>query len=249
MNYELLWNTGLLNVLAFARRELHAYFVSWIGWGVAALLIVPLTVLGYIGPVILNQTATMAQVFSTLPILLIFAMPLFTMRLIAEERSTGTLEITLTAPVRDWELVIGKWLGVVAYYLATLVPTLVYLLLLVHDAAGGLDFGSIATGYVGLVLVGMAFAGIGVLASSLTRNQILAAAIAFAALLVLWVLGVLGLIAQPPLADFFNNAGASNRFSAFQQGEIQLRDVVYFLTIAAGALFLAARALDSRRWK
>jgi gliding motility-associated transport system permease protein len=249
MNYEVLWNSGLLNVVALARRELHAYFVSWIGWGVAALLVIPLTVFGYLGPVILNQTATMAQVFSTLPILLIFAMPLYTMRLIAEERSTGTLEITLTAPVRDWELVVGKWLGVFVYYLATLVPTLVYLLLLIHDAGGSLDFGSIAAGYTGLVLVGMAFAGIGVLASSLTRNQILAAAIAWAALLVIWALGVLGLILQPPIGDFFTYAGASNRFSAFQQGDIQLRDAVYFLTLAAGSLFLATRVLDSRRWK
>ena len=249
MSYELLWSTGLLNVAALARRELHAYFVSWIGWGVAALLIIPLTVFGYLGPVILNQTATMAQVFSTLPILLIFAMPLYTMRLIAEERSTGTLEITLTAPVRDWELVLGKWLGVLVYYLATLVPTLVYLLLLVHDSGGNLDFGSIGAGYVGLVLVGMAFAAIGVLASSLTRNQILAAAIAWAALLLVWAFGVLGLILQPPLGDVFTYAGASNRFSAFQSGDIQLRDVVYFLTLAAGALFLAARVLDSRRWK
>jgi gliding motility-associated transport system permease protein len=249
MNYEVLWNSGLLNVVALARRELHAYFVSWIGWGVAALLVIPLTVFGYLGPVILNQTATMAQVFSTLPILLIFAMPLYTMRLIAEERSTGTLEITLTAPVRDWELVVGKWLGVFVYYLATLVPTLVYLLLLIHDAGGSLDFGSIAAGYAGLVLVGMAFAGIGVLASSLTRNQILAAAIAWAALLVIWALGVLGLILQPPIGDFFTYAGASNRFSAFQQGDIQLRDAVYFLTLAAGSLFLATRVLDSRRWK
>lgn len=249
MNYELLWGSGLLNVVALARRELHAYFVSWIGWGVAALLVIPLTVFGYLGPVILNQTATMAQVFSTLPILLIFAMPLYTMRLIAEERSTGTLEITLTAPVRDWELVVGKWLGVLVYYLATLVPTLVYLLLLIHDAGGSLDFGSIAAGYAGLVLVGMAFAAVGVLASSLTRNQILAAAIAWAALLVLWALGVLGLILQPPVGDIFTYAGASNRFSAFQQGEIQLRDAVYFLTLAAGALFLATRVLDSRRWK
>jgi ABC-2 type transport system permease protein len=249
VSYELLWDSGLLNVLALARRELHGYFVSWIGWAVAALLLIPLTVFGYLGPVILNQTATMAQVFSTLPILLIFAMPLYTMRLIAEERSTGTLEITLTAPVRDWELVLGKWLGVQVYYVATLVPTLVYLLLLAHDAGGNLDYGSIAAGYVGLVLVGMAFGAIGVLASSLTRNQIVAAAVAWAALLVLWALGVLGLILQPPVADFFTYVGGSNRFAAFQQGDVQLRDVVYFLTLAAGALYLAGRVLDSRRWR
>lgn len=247
--YERLWATGLPNVWAIALRELHAYFVSWIGWGVAAVIVVPLTLFGYVGPVLLQQSATMGEVFSSLPLLLIFAMPLYTMRLLAEERSSGTLEVTLTSPVRDWELVTGKWLGVVLYYLATLALTLVYLVLLTHDSSGRLDYGSIGAGYIGVVLVGMAFAAIGVLASSLTRNQILAAGSAWAALLVLWALGVVGFLLAPPAGDVFTYIGGSNRFAAFQQGQVQLRDVVYFLTITAAALFLATRVLDSRRWK
>lgn len=249
MTYERLWSTGLPNVWAIAVRELKAYFVSWIGWGVAALMVIPLTLFGFVGPVIVNQTATMAEVFSSLPLLLIFAMPLYTMRLLAEERSSGTLEVTLTSPVRDWELVTGKWLGVLLYYLATIAFTLVYLVLLVHATGGRLDYGSIAAGYIGVVLVGMAFAAVGVLASSLTRNQIVAAAAAWAALLVIWALSVLALFLQPPVGDFFSYAGGSNRYAAFQQGQVQLRDVVYFLTITAGALYAAARVLDARRWR
>lgn len=247
--YERLWATGLLNVGAIAHRELRAYLVSWMGWIVAALIVVPVTVLGYVGPVLVSQTPTLGGVFNWVPVWMLFAMPLFTMRLLAEERSSGTLEITLTAPIRDWELVLGKWLGVLLFYLGSIAFTAVYLLLLVHDAAGQLDYGPIAAGYVGLVLVGMAFAAVGVLCSSLTRNQIIAAVAAMVILLVLWVLGTLGLVLQPPVADFFGYAGAANRFAAFQQGEIQLRDAVYFLTITAAALFLSARVLESRRWR
>lgn len=261
--YEIAWASGLLNVWAIAIRELKAFFVSWIGWGAAALIVVPVTVLGYLVPVLIGQQASMDSVFSWVPVWMLFVMPLYTMRLLAEERSSGTLEITLTSPVRDWELVVGKWLGAVLFYLATIAFTLVYLLLLMHDVAtrtqaqiGGLkmsvptlDYGSVLTGYVGLLLVGMAFSALGVLSSSLTRNQIVAAIISMVALLVLWVLGSVAPLITGPAGDFIGYAGASNRFTSFQQGEIALKDVVYFFSVTAGALYLAARSLDSRRWR
>lgn len=247
--YDRVWASGLPNVGAIAWRELRAFLVSWLGWIVGALIVLPVTVLGYLGPVIGNQSATMDGVFSWVPVWMLFAMPLYTMRLLAEERSTGTLEVTLTAPVRDWELVLGKWLGVLLFYLASIAFTGVYLLLLVRDTSGRLDYGPIATGYIGLLLVGMTFSAIGVLCSSLTRNQIIAAVAAMVVLVVLWTLGTLGLFMQPPFGDAFSYAGAGNRFTAFQQGQLQLRDVVYFLTLTAAALFLATRVLDSRRWK
>jgi len=247
--YERIWSTGLLSVGAIAVRELRSFLVSWLGWIVGALIVVPVTVLGYLGPVLGNQSATMDGVFSWVPVWMIFAMPLFTMRLLAEERSSGTLELTLTSPVRDWELVAGKWLGVLAFYLGSVAFTGVYLLLLVKDTGGKLDYGPIATGYIGLLLVGMTFSAVGVLCSALTRNQIIAAVTAMVALIVLWTLGTLGLFLQPPVGDAFTYAGGGNRFTSFQQGELQLRDVVYFLTVTAGALFVATRVLDSRRWK
>ena len=249
MSYERLWATGLLNVGAIAWRELRAFLVSWMGWIVTALVVIPVTVLGYLGPVLGSQSASMDGVFSWVPVWMLFAMPLYTMRLLAEERSSGTLEVTLTAPVRDWELVLGKWLGVLLFYLGSIAFTVVYLLLLIRDTSGHLDYGPILTGYVGLVLVGMTFSAVGVLASSLTRNQIIAAVVAMVALVVLWVLGTLGVFLQPPASDIIDYAGGGSRFSAFQQGELQLRDVVYFLTVTAAALFIATRVLDSRRWK
>lgn len=249
MTYERWWATGLPNVGAIALRELQAFAVSWMGWIVTALIVIPVTVLGYLGPVLGSQSATMDGVFSWVPVWMLFAVPLFTMRLLAEERSSGTLEVTLTAPVRDWELVVGKWLGVLLFYLASIAFTVVYLLLLIRDTAGHLDYGPILTGYVGLVLVGMTFCAFGVLCSTVTRNQIIAAVAAMVGLIVIWTLGTLGVFLQPPVGDLLTYAGGGNRFAAFQQGELQLRDCVYFLTITAGALFLATRVLDSRRWK
>lgn len=261
--YELAWSSGLLNIWAIAVRELRAYFTSWMGWGVAALIVLLLSFFGYVVPVLGGQQASMDGVFGVAPILMVFAVPLFTMRLIAEERSSGTLEITLTSPVRDWELVLGKWLGVLLFYLAVVACTLVYLVLLMHDQTArteahlgrlsfsvpALDYGRVLAGYLGLLLLGMMFCAIGLLTSSLTRNQIVAATIALVALLVIWALGSLSLVLQGPAGDFAGYAGASNRFAGFQQGDLALKDAVYFLTVTAGALYLAARVLDSRRWR
>jgi ABC-2 type transport system permease protein len=261
--YDLAWDSGLLNVWAIALRELRAYFVSWMGWGVTALIVVLLSFFGYVVPVLGGQQAGLDGVFGVAPLLMVFATPLYTMRLLAEERSSGTLEVTLTSPVRDWELVVGKWLGVVLFYMATIACTLVYLLLLLHDEPGrtavhlghasvsvpDLDYGTILSGYVGLLLLGMAFCAVGLLTSSLTRNQIVAGTVALVVLLLLWALGSLSLVLTGPAGDFASYAGASNRFTSFTQGDLQLKDVVYFLTVSAGALYLATRALDSRRWR
>jgi ABC-2 type transport system permease protein len=261
--YEVAWGLGLLNVWAIAVRELRAYFVSWMGWGVTALIVVLLSFFGYVVPVLGGQQAGMDGVFGVAPLLMVFATPLYTMRLLAEERSSGTLEVTLTSPVRDWELVLGKWLGVLLFYAATIACTLLYLLLLMHDEPGrtavhlghasisvpALDYGSILAGYTGLLLLGMAFCAVGLLTSSLTGNQIVAATVALVLLLLLWALGSLSLVLQGTAGDFADYAGASNRFSGFSSGEIALRDVASFLSVTAGALYLATRVLDSRRWR
>src|SRR5207248_8593357 len=120
---------GPLNVGAIARRELGAYFVSPVGWLIATVL-VPFVSLFFLLQVVFGDQATMDNVFSIIQFLMLFAMPAYTMRLLAEERRAGTLEILLTSPLGDWELVVGKWLGVVLFYLASITFTVVYLLLL-----------------------------------------------------------------------------------------------------------------------
>lgn len=261
--YELIWRTGFLNVLTVARRELGSYFVSAMAWVVGALVILPVSLFGYILPVLTQNQASMDGVFSLLAFLMLFLMPLYTMRLLAEERRQGTLEMLLTSPLRDWELVTGKWLGGFLFFVATIAFTTVYIGLFLYYlqdrvtyrpfgisfTVGSLDWGTIGSGYAGLLLVGATFTAVGVFASSLTQNQIIAAVLGVVGLLLLWYLGIFSQFLGAPYDTFFEYVGAQNRYQAFGRGLIQLKDVVYFLSLIAGSLFLATRVIESRRWR
>jgi len=263
--HAVIWRTGLLNVAAIARRELGALFVSPVGWVVAGVFTFLVSGFGFIGTVLAGQQATMDGVFSVITgFLTLILVPVVTMRLIAEERSQGTLELLLTSSVRDWELVVGKWLGAFVFYLLLIATTLVYVVLLavylpdkttisvaglsIH--VGALDYGLIAATYVGLVVVGAAAIAIGVLASSVTKNQVIAYIVSLFALLAIWYTAfLLGLFTRPPLSLFFDYVAGYFRYQSFSLGQVALRDTVYFLSLAIGALFLTTRLLESRRWR
>jgi gliding motility-associated transport system permease protein len=247
--YAFLSRTGLTRVSAIARRDFTALFVSPVGWVVAGLFVFLVSGFGFIATVLAGQQATMAGVFGVITnFLMVVLVPLLTMRVLAEERSQGTLELLLTSPVRDWELTAGKWVGAFGFYVMLLATTIVYVVIL-RVYASGLDLGLIGATYLGLVLVGAAAVAIGVLASSLTRNQIVAFFIAMALLLMIWYAGyVIGFFVAPPANQFFEYVGGWNRFQPFSLGQAALRDIVYFVTLTFGALFLTTRVLASRRW-
>jgi ABC-2 type transport system permease protein len=263
--HAVIWRTGLLNVAAIARRELGALFVSPVGWVVAGVFTFLVSGFGFIGTVLAGQQATMDGVFGVITgFLTLILVPVVTMRLIAEERSQGTLELLLTSSVRDWELVVGKWLGAFVFYLLLIATTLVYVVLLavylpdkttisvagLSISVGALDFGLIAATYIGMVVVGAAAIAIGVLASSVTKNQVIAYVVSLFALLAIWYTAfLLGLFTRPPLSLFFDYVAGYFRYQSFSLGQVALRDTVYFLTLAIGALFLTTRLLESRRWR
>jgi ABC-2 type transport system permease protein len=175
--------------------------------------------------------------------------PVITMRVLAEERGRGTLELLLTSPVRDWEVALAKWLGAFLFYVLLLATTLLYVGILRYYVPN-LDLGLIGATYIGLLLVGGAAVAIGVLASSLTRNQIVSFFIAMVALLMIWYAGyVIGYFVAPPANLFFEYVGGFNRFQSFMLGQAELRDIVYWLSLIAGCLFLTSRVLGSRRWR
>ncbi len=262
--YEWIWRTGLLNVGSIARRELGAFFVSPIGYVIGAIIIIPVALFGYIGQLATQSPLSMSGVFAWVTYLSVLMIPLFTMRLLAEERRSGTLELLLTSPVRDWELVVGKWLGALLFYLAITAFLGVFLVLMyvyqplradirvlgmtVHVA--NLDYGTILTGYVGLILAGGAYIAIGILLSSLTSNQIIAAFAAFVVLIVLhYGMAFLSSVAAEPYRTIFDYAGGNNRYLSFGQGRFVLKDVLYFVTLIVGGLFLTTRVLESRKWR
>jgi ABC-2 type transport system permease protein len=262
--YEKLWRTGLPAVGAIAGRELSALFVSPIGYVVAAVLVLPVSFLGYLARVGQQLPVTMSSIFSLIALLMVFFTPLYTMRLLSEERRTGTLEILLTSPVRDWEVVLGKWLGGFLFYLATIAFTLVYVVLIsiytpthfstsllgLHLELPSVDYGGILAGYVGVALVGAAWVALGVLASSLTSNQIIAAVLGVGILLTFqYLFGQLASFLLPPYSEFFGYLDANTHAQSFDVGRLVLRDVVFFLTLTAAALFVTARIVESRKWR
>jgi ABC-2 type transport system permease protein len=231
-----------------------ALFVSPAGWVVAALFVLLTSAFGFVVPVLAGQAATLDGIFGVITgFLLPVLIPVLTMRSFAEERSDGTLELLLTSPVRDWEVAAGKWLAAFAFYVLLLGATLVYVVLLavyVPGHLGSLDLGLIAATYVGLLLSGGAATAVGVLASSLTQNQIVSFFLALAFLLLTWYAGTtLGFFTQPPASGLFQYVGGSNRFQSFSLGQVTLKDTVYFLSLATAALFLTTRLLDARRWR
>jgi ABC-2 type transport system permease protein len=260
--YERWWATGLPNVWAIAHRELTAIFVSPIFYVVSAALALIVTAISFLPNLAREQAFTLGPLFALVETLMVFVAPLIAMRLLAEERRAGTLEILLTSPVRDWEVVVGKWLGGFISYLAAVAFTVVYVVLIsvfqplktesslvgLHLTLPYVDYGAIVAGYIGLMLVGAAWIAIGVLASSITSNQIVAAVVGIGILLLLYV--ALAFLPLPdPWGSFFDYINASSHAQSFHSGQVVLRDVVFFLSLTVGALFGAARVLESRRWR
>jgi len=234
------------NIWAIAQRELRSYFVSPVAYVVTALF---LLISGFLFSLILgvSNEASMRPLFGNFAVIFLFIVPALTMRLLAEEQRTGTLELMLTAPVRDYELVLGKFLGVFLLLLIMLAITLVYPAILL--LAGNPDRGPIFSGYLGVILQGAAFLSIGLLASSLTQNQIIAALLAFVILLLLWLSDALGNFTQGRIGDLFRFLSITKHYDEFPRGVIDTRDVLYFITITAAALFFTVQSVTARRWR
>lgn len=189
----------------------------------------------------------MRPLFGNLSVIFLFAVPFLTMRLLAEEARSGTLELLLTAPVRDSELVLGKFLGALLLVLAILACTAIYPAILL--LAGNPDRGPILAGYLGIVLQAAAFLAIGLFASSLTQNQIIAAMLTFVILLLLWLSDALGNYTGGRIGDLFRFLSITRHLDEFPRGIIDTRHIVYFLSVIAAALFLTVQSVQSRRWR
>jgi len=178
-------------------------------------------------------------------LILLFA-AVMTMRLIAEEKKLGTFELLLTAPVRDAEIVLGKFAASIAVLTAMLALTLYYPLLLI--VFGDPDLGPIATSYFGLLLIGAASLAVGIFASSITSNQIVAAVVAGGILFGLWFLGTATRFAPGGLGEVLSYLSLVDHFPDFVRGIIDTRAIVYYLSVTALFLFLAVRSIETGRW-
>lgn len=245
------------NIWTIAKREYDHYFISPIAYVVAFSI---LLVLGIIFALIVYSSAQQAlygsvpeisPITGSFAFLLVLSTPALTMRLLADENRMGTMELLLTAPLRDSELVIGKWLGGVLFVLTVVGITLIYPIILNGLVEPGIDQGAMITAYLGLILVAASFLAIGVGVSALFTNQVAAFFVTMIALVTLW-----WLMGFP--ADYIQNIDAANVFryldlqSHYQslgQGQIVLSDVIYFLSLIAVGLFTGTMAVETRRWR
>ncbi len=196
----------------------------------------------------LNVTdSVMRPLVSNISVILLLLMPLVTMRLFSEERRSGTIELLLTYPVRDGAVLVGKYLAALALYALMLALTLLYPGIVVYFAR--LEWGPLVTGYVGLLLMGGTFIAVGVFASSLTENQIVASITTFGILLILWVIGWSADYVGGVWGKVLQHLSLIEHNDNFAKGVLDTKDVIYYLNFIALALFLTLRSLEARRWK
>jgi ABC-2 type transport system permease protein len=247
----------MVNIWTIARREYKAYFGSPVAYIVAFLILA--VVGGLFTASILYTMQAMGQVSppgvqvitSTLMFVLVFASPALTMRLLSEEQRLGTMELLLTAPVRDWELVVGKWLGAFLFVLTIIALTVFYALALNALVDPGIDQGILISGYLGVILVSGCFLAIGVAISSLFSNQVASFLATFGVLIFFWwIFAILAQVGGTTTAEVMRYLDISAKFyENLIQGLLELSDLVYILSVTALALFLGSVSVEMRRWR
>ena len=254
-----------MKIWAIFKKEMRLYFTSPVAWVVLTIF---LLIAGYffysifafftqasiqsaMNPQMgreLNVTdSVMRPLFSNISVILLLLMPLVTMRLFAEERRAGTIELLLTYPVRDGAVLAGKYLAALGLYAIMIGLTLLYPAIVVYFAR--LEWGPVFTGYLGLLLMGATFIAVGVFTSSLTENQIVAAITTFGVLLIFWILGWSADYAGGTAGRVLQFLSILEHNDSFSKGVVDTKDVLYYVNFTVLALFLTLRSLEARRWK
>jgi len=252
------------NIVAIARKELATYFASPIAYAVIAMFAL---IFGYFFVSLLNwfvqqsmQAGQMGMggsvnvnqqlvrfLLQNAAVVILFVMPMITMRTYAEEKRSGTIELLLTSPVSDVEIIVGKFIGALGLYTAMLAVTVIHLAVLF--AFGNPEWMPIAAGYLGLWLLGACFIAVGLLISSLTRNQIIAGAVTFGVFLLLWVIDWIGGAFGPSSERVIGYLSITGHLDDFSKGVIDTKHLVFYLSFITFGLFLTAKAVDSERWR
>jgi ABC-2 type transport system permease protein len=251
------------NVLTIAQKELKSYFASPIAYIVIGFFALVFGWFYYVavsfflqaslqmgmpgaGQVNINSMA-IRPLLQNVAVVALFMLPLITMRTYAEEKRSGTIELLLTSPLTDTQIVLGKFLGAVALYALMLLVTWIHVgILFIY---GNPEWKPIVTGYLGLLLMGSSFLSIGLLISSLTRNQIVAGMVTFAVLLLLWTLNWMSESAGPNMQKVLSALSITERFDDFSKGVVSVSHLVYYVSFISFGLFLTAKSVDSERWR
>lgn len=234
------------NVATITSRELKAYFASPVAYAVGFFFLLILGAWFYFITVLKFHEASLATTFNLLGYLCVPVAAVITMHLFSEERRSGTIELLMTYPLRDWEVVMGKYLASVLLYVFVMVLTLQYPVFL--GLFGKPDWGAILSGYLGAFLIGASFISMGVLASSLTKSAVVAAIFCLLMLFGLRFLSA-GSMLSGGIGKVFNYLSFSGALNNFSSGLIDTRDLVYLGSFIFFSLFTAIRVIEINRWK
>ena len=248
------------NIWIIAKREYNHFFISPVAYVVAFMILLTVGIIFAINILYFMQNAF--QAFGQTPdigpitgafgFLLVLSIPAITMRLLADEARMGTLELLLTAPVTDFELVVGKWLGGLLFILTILAFTLVYPLILHFVLVSpGIDQELVISSYLGVILVAGSFLALGVGISAVFTNQVAAFFVTLSVFIFLWwLIGFPAQLLQGTGGEVFQYLSMQSHFyDAFNRGSVYLTDVIYFLSLIALGLFMGTTAIESRRWR
>src|SRR5580658_5828961 len=252
------------NILIIWQKELRSYFTSpiayllltmfalifgfffWNSLGVFVLMGMESQMRGQMMPMNLNEII-IRPLLSNVGVIGLFFIPMITMRLFAEEKRSGTIELLATSPIRDVEIIVGKWLAALSLYACMLLVAAVNFAFLFKY--GNPDWKPLAIGYLGLLLQAGALLAIGMFISTLTKNQIIAGAATFGVCLLLWVLGWVSGYERATWARVLSYMSVITHFESFGRGVIDSKDAVFYITVIFVGLFFTARSLESLRWR
>jgi ABC-2 type transport system permease protein len=253
-----------MNTLTIARKELSSYFRSPIAYGVMAFFSliagyffyvavayfvqrgIQSSMMGQSVPMDVNEMV-IRPLLSNISVIGLFLIPMITMRLFAEEKRTGTIELLITSPLTDLEIIMGKWLAAMALYLSMLGLSLLSVLILF--SYGQPDWKPMLVGYLGLALQGGCLLAIGTFVSTCTKNQIVAGVASFGICLLLWVLEWVSSFNTSVTGQIISYLSVLGHFDSFAKGVIDSKDIIYYISVIFVGLFLTARSMESLRWR
>jgi len=233
------------NILTIFRKELRSYFSSPVAYIVLAVFLI-ITGWFFTSNLFLGGVVTMRNVFDIIPFIFLFFIPAITMRSFAEEKKTGTIELLLTKPITDLDIVIGKFLAALALTAVALLFTWIYVISL--SFIGKLDFGAVTGAYIGLLLMAGVYISIGIFASSLTHNQVVAFIISFLIVFALFMLNKVLIFLPSGLASIFEYLSIDYHFGNIARGVLDSRNLIYYFSGILIFILLTKTSLESRRW-
>ena len=252
------------NILAIAEKELRSYFASPIAYILIGLFSLLFGWFFYVYLMaFVQQSEQMMQfgggagtnvnqmmirgLFQNTAVIILFVMPMITMRTYSEEKRSGTIELLLTSPVTDVEIILGKFIGAMGLYCSMLAVSMLHVGLLF--AYGNPEWKPILTSYLGLLLLGGCFIAVGLFISSLTKNQIVAGMVTFAVFLLLWIITWMGNFFGPTGEKLTTYLSIIDHFDDFGKGVLDTTHLIYYVSFITFGLFLTAKSVDSERWR